>query len=268
MRGFLGDEFAEAGAWRAGGIKHRIVARAERWLLGASAAVVVLTERARLLLRDDARFASLVRGKDIVVVPCGVEIARFVPARDRRDVLAYVGSVGTWYLLDEMIRFFNAYRRVRPGARLEIANQGQHDLIARAIASGGVGAEATVRSVAFDDIPAFLAGCSAGIVLLREGGSKIASSPIKAAEYLASGLPVVVNGIVGDLPDLLSAHRAGVVLRGLDAAQLDEGARALRALLDDPGVHARARSLAEAVYDVEDGARRYGDLYARLRARR
>lgn len=268
MRGFLADEFVEAGAWRRGGLRHRVVLWIERLLLRTSTAVVVLTERARELLLTEPQSASLVRGKEIVVVPCCVELSRFVPrSGGHSDDLAYVGSVGTWYLLDEMLRFFASYAALKPGARFAIANSGQHDLLRARLAASKLAERITVEAVPYDGIPNFLAGRAAGIVLLREGRSKLASSPIKIAEYLAAGLAVVINEVVGDVPRLAREHQVGVVVRGLDDAALADGARALAELLADGGrVRERARKLAEEHYDVRKGARTYADLYGRIRA--
>lgn len=269
MRGFLGDEFVEAGAWRSGGLRHRLVGWLEGVLLRASTAVVVLTERARTLLREEPRSAHLVRGKEIVVVPCCVELDRFSHHSDApSDSLAYVGSLGTWYLLDEMLRFFWWYRSLRPRARFVIANAGQHDLLHARLEGSDLAGHVTVATVDHREIPAFLSQCAAGIVLLREGRSKLASSPIKVAEYLAAGLAVVVNQAVGDMPQLLRQYRAGVVLGGLEDRHLATGAEELAALLDDSAVRARARRLAEERFDVRRGAREYAALYGRILADR
>ena len=81
----------------------------------------------------------------------------------------------------------------------------------------------------------------------------------------AAGLPVVVNAIVGDTPELLRSSRAGVVLDGLDAASLDRGAQELVELLaEGPTVRERARALARSAFDARDGARRYAELYDQL----
>ena len=266
MRGFLGAEFAEAGAWRRGSLTERLVSVAERLLLRMSRAIVVLTERAREHLLAEPRYAAAVGGKPVAVVPCCVEIERFAqPATERDGSLVYVGSVGTWYRLDAMLRFFVAYRRARPSARFVIANVGQHDVIERQLALTEARAAVTVAAIGFAEIPRLLLRCGAGIVLLSEGGSKLASSPIKVAEYLAAGLPVVANEIVGDTPRLLRENRAGVVLKALDDASIDSAARELVLLLDEGhAVRDRARALAAAAFDAREGARRYDRLYGEV----
>ncbi len=62
-----------------------------------------------------------------------------------RSCSATSGSVGTWYLLDEMLRCFVLLREQVPEARLLIVNRGEHPLIRRACrrarhCSGGAGA--------------------------------------------------------------------------------------------------------------------------------
>lgn len=269
MRGFLAEEFVEAGAWRAGGLTYRLVRAAERQLLRGSVAIVVLTERAKGHLQSDPRYAGVVRDKEIVVVPCCVDLGRFdTSPTERSHTLVYTGSVGTWYRLDAMISFFAAYRAIHRDARLLIANEGQHVLIREALAASEVADAVDVRAVGFQEIPRVLASCAAGIVLLREGGSKIASSPIKVAEYLAAGLPVVVNEIVGDMPVLLREARAGVVVTDLGREALGRGAAELSALVaEGEEVRRRARALAAATFDVRIGAARYAELYAAISRR-
>lgn len=268
MRGFLADEFVEAGAWRPHGLKYRFVRWVERSLLGHSNAIVVLTERAMSRLRTEDGYVGPVRGTPIAVIPCAVDLIRYRPEDDGADVptLVYLGSVGTWYLLDEMLRFFHWLLAARPGWTFLIVNRAQQPLIREAIVRAAL-PEGSVRLVGatYDEIPAILAGCSAGIVLLREGLSKLGSSPIKLSEYLACGLPVVVNSAVGDAPRLLAQARAGVVLKGTAEVELRTGVAELLALVDEgEAARDRARSLAEDRYSLSAGIEAYRDLYTSL----
>ena len=268
MRGFLADEFVEAGAWRSQGWKYRLVRAVERALLRRSDAIIVLTERALVRLRSEPGYARSIGMTPISVIPCAVDLDRYryVPAEPSGPTLVYIGSVGTWYLLADMLLFFRALVAARPAATLLIVNRSQRPLIEVAIRDAGLGPEQVgLIGAEFDEIPAILARCAAGIVLLRAGLSKLGSSPIKLSEYLACGLPVVVNESVGDAPRLLSAAGCGVVLTGTDEATLAQGAAQLVALIDEgEGARRRARALAESVYSLGSGVEGYRLVYEQL----
>jgi hypothetical protein len=85
------------------------------------------------------------------------------------------------------------------------------------------------------------------------GVTSYSATPTKLGEFLATGRPVVVNAGLGDLDDLLGRHDCGVVLQSASEAELDRAASELDRLLDDPGMPARCRALAEEHFNVDRG---------------
>lgn len=269
MRGFLGDEYVEGGHWLASDLRYRVLRIAERVLLRGAAAIVVLTERAAERLRAEPRYAPYSCGKPIVVVPCAVDLVRFrppaVPAS--HPTLVYSGSLGMWYLLPEMLRVYRAARARMPDLRFLILNRGERGRIASALEQEGLGsAPVEVRSVAYEAMPAALAEAHAGIALLRQVPSKLGSSPVKVAEYLACGLPVIVNRGVGDMDDLVARYGAGHVMQSFDEGEILRSAEALVALVADTRARENARRLAEEVFGIEGAVERYARLYANFGA--
>src|SRR5262249_35802194 len=70
----------------------------------------------------------------------------------------------------------------------------------------------------------------AGLALIRTVPSERGSSPIKASEYLAAGLPVVTTSSIGDLSAAVESERLGVVIRSATGADYDGAADALHDL--------------------------------------
>ncbi len=270
MRGMMVDEFVEGGLWRAGGLKYRLVKWAERKLLAGADEIVVLTENIRRYLERLPHVRA-----PITVIPCCVDLERFRPLGKAAGegqlppVLIYAGSVGTWYLLGEMLAFYRVAREVIPGLRfLILTSSADHALVWREAAKRGLGPEdLEVRQARFDDIPAELAQASAGISFRKPTFSQRASSPVKVGEYLAAGLPVVANAGVGDVEPLLEDGRVGVVALSFDAVEYRRLAEQLRALMADPQTSGRCRATAEAQLSLELGVRRYQEVYARLEER-
>lgn len=266
MRGFLGEEYVEGGHWRASDLRYRALRSAETVLLRRAAAIVVLTERAAERLRTEPRYASDVRGKQIAVIPCGVDLSRFRVA-DRRDpvpTLVYSGSLGMTYLLDEMLRVYSEARQALPALRFLVLNRGEHALVRAKVSAHGLEDGVEVQSVEYDEMPLILGRAHVGIALLARGVAKLGSSPIKLAEYLACGLPVVVNEGLGDADDLVRRYRAGVVLNSYEASEIRSAGIEVARLAQDEHARDRARRLAEAEYDVASGVDRYASVYEDL----
>lgn len=264
MRGFLGDEYVDAGYWTTSDVRYRALRLAERWLLARAAHVVVLTHGAARALRTDARYAGSVGRTPVTVIPCAVDLARFTPAprRDGPPTLVYSGSLGSFYELDPMLDVYREARAALPGLRFLILNRSEGPFIEAAVARHGLAdAAIEVRGADFADMPVLLARAHVGIALVRQAPSKIASSAVKVGEYLACGLPVVVNAGLGDVDAQVRDARAGHVMGAYGPRDVSEAARAVAALVRDAGARDRARALAEREYDLHDAIARYADVY-------
>src|SRR5262249_30056579 len=151
-------------------------------------------------LTSGAYRAALSPQVRVVVIPCCVDLDRFVtpnawemtpPPRSPRT-LVYAGSIGTWYMLTEMLDFYRSIRAYDPDLRFLILNRGHHDVIAGAVAAArteGV----SVMAATPNEIPGHLSHAWAGLYFIKPVFSKKGSSPTKLGEYLAAGLPVIVN---------------------------------------------------------------------------
>jgi glycosyltransferase involved in cell wall biosynthesis len=105
-------------------------------------------------------------------------------------------------------------------------------------------------------------------VVLAPPGQPFHYSPLKVAEYLAAGLPVV-SPAIGQLAERLTDGVDAIVVPPQDVNAL---AAALRRLRDDPEERARlgkaARAAAEAEWSWEHQVRRVIDALRRPSPRR
>jgi glycosyltransferase involved in cell wall biosynthesis len=266
MRGFWADEKVDGSLWPAGGRLYRAAKSMERRLLLAADHVVTLTHASQKVLRRLPYLSS--HPVPITVIPTCADLDRFaIQGPPQRDpfVLGYVGSVGTWYLFDEMLRCFQVLREKRRGARLLIVNRGSHPQIHQALDAHGIARDA-VDVVESDPqgMPALIARMSAGMALIKPAYSKIASAPTKLAEYLGCGVPCLGNAGVGDVQQILEGHRVGVALRGFSEADLQSGVDRLIELSEDPSTPERCRKLAEELFSRDQGVASYAQIYQAL----
>jgi glycosyltransferase involved in cell wall biosynthesis len=182
---------------------------------------------------------------------------RRIPERqpeDRRSAItiAYVGKLGGWYATGEMMRFIRVAGDALSGVRFQIWTQSDPELAKPYIAKERTGMNTTVGRLAPEEVvPHLQRTCDAGLAFIKPSLSKWASSPTKAAEYLAAGLPVITNRGIGDLDKIISAERVGVTVTEFTDDAYRDAARRLAALLTDKTLRPRCVAAARRYFDLE-----------------
>jgi glycosyltransferase involved in cell wall biosynthesis len=253
-RGFFADERVDAGSWRRGSLLDRSVRSVERGNLTGAAQVVVLTVRAANHLR------AFGFDRPITVIPTCVDLTRFTPSSAPPEFdLVYSGSVGGWYMTEEMARFVAVARQIRPNLRtLFLVNDVE---AARAF---GPGPRDEVRTVAPEDVPAWMARARASFFLIRPTFSKIASCPTKLAESLSLGLPVLSGPGIGDVDEILTTTGTGVLLRDFSDNEYARAFSDLQALSERPGIRESCRIAAAERLSLARAVERYTEVYRRM----
>lgn len=280
IRGFIPEEYTDAGIWKENGKIFRSVKKAEKNLLKASDAFVVLTERAREILfpgSAETGFDKLHR--PIEVIPCCVDLHRFAAANkvsrseirqklkiENRFVITYVGSFGGWYMTAEMLEFFAAARRRNPQTFALILTQRETEKVAAQLKEKGFqDKDFFVGSVTPDEIPGYLSASDIALSFIKACYSKQASSPTKIAEYLAGGLPVLSNSGVGDLDALIEGEQVGIILEDFSERGYTEALEKVEVLLKDENLGNHCRQVAYKRFDLEEvGGKSYRSLYRKI----
>jgi hypothetical protein len=92
----------------------------------------------------------------------------------------------------------------------------------------------------------------------------MASCPTKLAEALAMGLPILTGPGVGDVDKILTEERVGIVLDGFSTESFRRGWEAMAALLSDPHVGGRCRSVALRRLSLERALTSYRRAYLQM----
>jgi glycosyltransferase involved in cell wall biosynthesis len=274
VRGLMAEEYVEAGHWRKGNSPYRVTKVMERRAFSASDGIVTLTQR----IWPELKEWDGLRGRRVSheVVPCcaDLEVFKFRSAdREKRRaqlnlqnslVLVYSGSIGGWYLSDRMADFYVALLRKWNNAHFLWLTPGSAEIITELMTQRGIKpANYTVQRVASEEVPSYLSASDVGIAFYRPGFSKLATSPVKVTEYLACGLPFVINAGVGDSESLVDREGAGSLVSDFSGS---EYARAIASIesftAQTEQTRKRAREVAERLFDVRKvGVERYARLY-------
>jgi len=268
VRGLMAEEYVDARHWPKDGLRYRITKATERRLFAATDAVVTLTERIWPIIKE----WDGLKGREVhhAVVPCCVDLSLFKFSEQQRArlrselnlgerlTLVYSGSLDGWYLTEEMADFFANVVRKQNDAHLLWLTMGSRERVQQLMSERGINQDNySTHSVVPKEMPSYLAAGDVGISFIKRCFSKLASSPTKNAEYLACGLPIVINSGIGD-SDALPA----IIIEDFNDRDFDVAWTAIEEAVNDPNVRTKARAVAEKVFDLKTvGAERYAQLY-------
>lgn len=274
IRGFFPEEYVDAGIWKKDGILFQIAKRIEGWLLRESDGFVVLTDKAREIV------GRRIGSKPVEVIPCCVDLDRFNRVTKTEEIetrseignegrltAVYIGSFGGWYLTEETVTAFRKLREIRPDSFALILTQSDRDNIkARMELSGFKPSDYKIMKVAPKDVPRYLACADIALSFIKPSYSKVASSPTKNAEYLASGLPILANSGIGDTSEQLSEDCTGVVIEDLSEDGVERGVRKIVEMVESvPDLQERCRQSAHRRFSLKElGGPAYRKIYKRI----
>ncbi|TFI59904.1 glycosyltransferase [Sphingomonas parva] len=282
MRGFWPDERVEGHSWPQINPVFRAVygyfKSVERRLLRGADHIISLTHAGKRQLLTRAELQIPAPQDAITVIPCCVDFDHFpLTTRDGRQaarrmlglpqearVVAYLGSLGSWYMLDEMLDFFRVCLERDANARFLFVTHDAPEPILQAARTRGIGTDRLlIRPASREEVPQFMCAADFGLFFIKPVFSKLASSPTKMGEMLALGLPVVTNSGVGDVAEIVEETGSGVAIDRFDDEAYREALERIDGLSMTPEMH---RERALPWFDVELGIARYDRVYRDLAA--
>lgn len=281
MRGFYADERVDGHIWPQHKWLYRKIyrffKRKERAFLAAADHIVSLTHNAQQeilswdILPDKAR---------ISVIPCCVDTQLFDRSRisdeqilklkksidlaPEASVVGYVGSTGTWYLLDDMLRYFGEVRKNDPSAIMLFLTYDPPSQIWRSAAKAGVPKAAIrIKACARNEVPQWMALFNWSVFFIKPVYSKKASSPTKQGELMSMGIPVVCNAKVGDTERIVHEYNAGICIENTGEGELIKAANQSVQLrnLDRSAIVSGAKQY----FSLENGIAQLGKIYSLLK---
>jgi glycosyltransferase involved in cell wall biosynthesis len=277
MRGFWADERVEGGIWN---IKKPIYKKAYQYFkrkelefFNHADTIVSLTFNGKTEIES---WTTLSKSLKIEVVPCCVDLEHFDPEKinlsaieDTKNklgiakddfVLGYVGSIGTWYMLPEMLDFYVHLRQHKEKSKfLFLSREPKVNILEVAKEKGIPEDEIIVIGTTHREVPLYISVFDYSVFFIRPTYSKKASSPTKQGELMAMGIPIICNAGVGDTDKIIMDSSAGKVLQQLDSENYEHCHL-------DLGKYDRTkiRNGAQKWYSLEDGVEKYYEIYQML----
>jgi glycosyltransferase involved in cell wall biosynthesis len=175
-------------------------------------------------------------------------------------VLMYTGSAA-WQLPDICIK--TAARLAAGGVTLVVLSQDAPVFERLAHEAGLTPGALIVRSATAAEVSRLL--CAGDLALLPRAPSRVnaVAAPVKYAEYLAAGLPVVTVRGAGPFAEEIDFRQLGATASSTDPGALAEAARSILTLSEGrrAELRSRCRAIAAERYDLDRVADRYEELY-------
>lgn len=283
MRGLWADEKVDGGNWNQSNPLFKYIYKTykkkEKFFLEHADYTISLTKAAKKEIYTWQHIEN--NPVKMQVIPCCVDTALFSSEgenfkRNQKElavnlgikesdfVVGYLGSIGTWYMLEEMLDFFKRILIQKPNAKFLIITGDLHSFITDKAAQKGIDLQAVIiRKAQRKEVPLFISLMSFSLFFIRPTYSKISSSPTKLAELMALGVPVVTNRGVGDVDEIVLKNNVGVVINEFNTKGYDA---AIMGIMENFFSAALIKACAKKEFDVEVALKKYGEVYSEILA--
>ena len=280
MRGFWADERVDGNLWNINNPIFKFIynyfKKKELEFLNCSASVISLTNAGKeeILKWDNINIQS----DTINVIPCCADLNHFSEKNINEQfitdfknlnnikkddfVLTYLGTIGTWYMLPEMLRFFYLLQKEQVNSKfLFICPEEFHEFIkSEALKNNIQNNQLAFIHAKRKEVPSLISISNFSIYFIKPAYSKISSSPTKQAEIMAMGIPSITNKYIGDTESILTNCNAGLIIQEFK----DEEYLRVIELINKKKTQFNAQEIKKGAldfYSLESGSEKYLKIY-------
>ena len=225
MRGFWADERVEGGLWNLENPFYKLVyyyfKRKEKQFLLESSHIISLTHNGKKNILKQPSFTQL--ENNISVIPCCTDLNLFKPVKRDSDsfTIGYLGSLGTWYMVKEMLVFFQKIIKKIPNSKFQFLTKDNPEIIFTHCKNLGISRKNIIVGESNrSDIPFKTRNWNFSLFFIKPSYSKLFSSPTKQGELMAMGIPIICNSGVGDVDFIVSKYQSGIVINDFNQPNL------------------------------------------------
>lgn len=213
------------------------------------------------------------------VIPCSADLNLFDPAKITEEeknnarkqlhitnsdfIVSYLGSIGGWYLTDEMLQFCKVLSNKIPAAKFLFISPHRHADILQAAGSAGITAEKIIAVKASrQQVPLMLSLSNYSVFFIRPCYSKQSSSPTKHGEIMAMGIPLITNSGVGDVAEIVTKYHSGIIINEFSETAYEKAADEI-----SKGNNFDAATIQKGAgefYSLEKAVEKYTRIYNRI----
>jgi len=278
MRGFWADERLDGNIWSLKKPVFKSVynyfKKKEKQFLTESGAVVSLT----VCGKQEIESWKLSNQSPISVIPCCTDETHFEPNKiniaqadklkselgiNQEDyVISYLGSIGTWYMLDEMLDFIKVlFNKKENSKALFITREPKEMVLSKAKEKGLDTSKIIIQPANREDVPLMVSLSNASLFFIKPVFSKKASSPTKMGEILNLNIPIICNSGVGDDDLIMNQILPEYLVKDFSGKEYE---RIIDSLLrNENKSNSELRSFASNFFSLDKGVETYFSIYTK-----
>ncbi|MFT3978940.1 MAG: glycosyltransferase [Ferruginibacter sp.] len=277
IREFYADSRVDGGMWNLDSPLYKRIYNyfkaGEAKQVAQSDGIVCLTYAAKKIIKSWPEYKPDI---PLQVIPCSVDTNLFnagnISSAEKErtaqklgiapdtQLFTYLGSIGGWYLTDEMMRLCKIIADKIPSSKFLFISPHEHETIAAAAQRQGLPSNRLITTHANrNEIPLLLSLSDYSIFFIKPCYSKQSSSPTKHGELMAMGIPVITNSGVGDVAEIVEKYNDGYVLTDFNDKAYEEIADNISARPSFD--RERIREGALEFYSLNEAVKKYISIY-------
>ncbi len=279
MRGLWADERVDGGLWNLSNPLYKMIysffKKKERQFLQHADYTISLTENAKQEILSWNGMHSV----PIQVIPCCADIEHFnaeniseqnktqlqqkLNIQPNHTVIGYLGSLGTWYMLDEMLAWFKVFLEYEKNAVFLFVTPDSPEPVYEKAKNLNIETDKIiVQEAKREQVPLYLSLMHASLFFIKPTYSKKGTSPTKQGELMGMNIPIVCNTGIGDVDSIVQKTNSGVLVQEFSQTGYKNSIEKLLSMLNKPNTHIRTG--AQEVYSLEKGIRLYQEVYDKI----
>ena len=274
MRGFYADERVDGKIWDLNSFIYRIIYKyfkvKEKEFMRFSNHIISLTNSGK----KEIESWNLPSQAPITIIPCCTDANLFqrknifylrkeLAIKPEDLVISYVGSIGTWYMLDEMLLFFKALILKKKHAKFLLITREDPEKIYLKAAEFNINNESIiVQSSDREMMPSYIGVSDFSIFFILPAYSKKASSPTKMGEIMNLGIPIICNSGVGDVDEIMGNILPKLLVNDFNNKEYN---RVIDFILNEFKLDSKKIiQISHNYYSLNKGVNKYLDIYNKI----
>jgi len=274
MRGFYADERVDGKIWSLYNLIYKKIYNyfksKEKEFLQISDYTVSLTENGK----KEIESWNLPNQSKIKVIPCctdenlfqkkNIQNVRSELGFNKDDfIISYVGSIGTWYMLDEMLDFFKYLQIKKPNAKFFFITKDSPQLILEKVKSKKIDVSSIkIKPSSREMMPSYIGVSNFSIFFILPVFSKKASSPTKMGEIMNLGIPIICNSGVGDVDEIMGKSMPELLVKEFSNNEYD---RVIDLIANNYKPNQKTIiETSHSYYSLKKGVEKYKEVYKEI----
>ncbi|MDC1145867.1 glycosyltransferase [Candidatus Marinimicrobia bacterium] len=213
MRGLLPEETVDVGKISKNSIKFRLLKFVENFLIRRSNLIFTVSEKFNTYIKQSFKISNSINLNN----PTDFNMYHKNNDQNKRINFIYSGSNQVWHLPEQTIEIFSELeKKYKDKVFLYFCCNDKLN-IRKIFDKFDVPKDSyEINQVPFNKMPNYYSKSNIAFCLIKNSFSKSVCFPVKFSEYIASNLYVIGNKNIGDIPDIITKYRCGLVLSNID----------------------------------------------------